>query len=266
MTRGPLKRALKRGLELSGAVRLIYRAAERRQAREPVTPFDDGRPMPPAELRVAVAGTAQAEWFSRSGQMQGRRFAELAAAHGVRLEDGPDVLDFGCGSGRIARWLASEVTAAGGAFWGSDLNPKLAAWCRANLPGRYGRNGLRPPLPHPDRSLDLAYAYSVFTHLREPQARAWLAELARVLRPGGLALLTFHDEDFGRLSGLAEVTAGVAARPYFLLNDAMEGSNYLSAWTTRAHFASLATGLFDVEVIHPGQKDLQAIAVLRRAR
>lgn len=264
MSRGPLKRALQRGLEVSGLVRLFYDAEARRLASETTAPFDDGRPMPPAELRVAVAGTAQPEWFSQSGRAQAERFIELAGAHGARLEDGIDVLDFGCGSGRIARWFAPEVTAAGGRFFGSDLNPKLSAWCNGNLPGLYSSNRLRPPLRLPNAAVDLVYAYSVFTHLREPQARAWLAEVARVLKPGGLALLTFHDEAFAQACGPEEARAGIVAQPYFVLNDALEGSNYLSAWTTQAHFAGLAAPHFQVEAMRPGERDVQATAILRK--
>ncbi|MGA0605555.1 class I SAM-dependent methyltransferase [Phenylobacterium sp. VNQ135] len=264
MRRGPLKRALRRVLEVTGLISVVYRAAERRLARVPVKAFDDGRPMPPPELRVAVTGDVQPEWFSRTGETQARDFTRMAGEHGMRFEDGIHVLDFGCGSGRIARWLAPEVTRPGGRFTGTDLNPKLAAWCAENLPGRYVSNGLKPPLALPDGEIDLLYAYSVFTHLREPLARAWLAELARVLKPGGLALVTFHDEAFTEICGPPEAKAGLAASPYFVLNDAMEGSNYLSAWTTRARFAELAQPHFRAEAIHLGQKDIQATAVLRR--
>lgn len=38
--------------------------------------------------------------------------------------------------------------------------------------------------------VDLVYSYSVFTHLPEPMINAWVAELARVLKPGGLLLTT----------------------------------------------------------------------------
>ena len=111
----------------------------------------------------------------------------------------------------------------------------------------------------------MLYAYSVLTHLREATAIAWLAEIARVLRRGGLALLTFHDEAFAELFGPPGAAAALAKRPYVVLNDALEGSNYISAWTTRAHFTELAAGRFEVLEIRPGQADrTQALAVLRK--
>lgn len=73
--------------------------------------------------------------------------------------------------------------AAGGRFYGSDINPRLIRWCADNLPGRYFTNGLRPPLDLPDASIDLVYAHSVLTHLTEQTAQAWLAEVRRFCAP-----------------------------------------------------------------------------------
>jgi len=260
------RRILRRFLEVTGLMGLVYRRAEGRLARQPTEPFDDGRPMPPPDLLVAVAGTPDRRWFSEQGRRHAEMFARLAARHGRDPGAGASVLDFGCGCGRIARWLAPEVIAGGGAFHGSDLNPRLVAWCAKNLPGRYTRNRLAPPLPLADGGFDLVYAHSVLTHLREPMAVRWLAEVARVLRPGGVALMTFHDTDYAETWGTPEVRARLEAEPYVVLNDALQGSNYLSAWTSRDHFAGLARPFFEVLEIVPGDGEAatQAIAVLRK--
>jgi len=50
-----------------------------------------------------------------------------------------------------------------------------------------------PTLPIPDASIDLVYAFSVFSHIDEFEL-AWLAELRRVLKPGGIAYLTTHTD------------------------------------------------------------------------
>ena len=50
-----------------------------------------------------------------------------------------------------------------------------------------------PSLPMPDNSLDLVSAFSVFTHIKAFET-AWLMELRRVLRPGGIAWVTIHSE------------------------------------------------------------------------
>lgn len=261
----PLRRIARRVLERTGLIGPYYRWLERRQARSlDEAAVDDGRPMPPAELVVLVSGPSRA-WFSERGRADAAAFAALAARHGADVAAGLDVLDFGCGAGRIARWLAPEVIAAGGSFHGSDLNPKLAGWCAANLPGTYRANGLLPPLANGAASLDLVYAHSVLTHLTEPTARAWLAEIARVLRPGGLALLTFHDEAYAARWGPPQVAARLAAERYVVWNNALEGSNYMSAWTTAARLGELASAVFEVLEMVPGGADepTQAVAVLR---
>ncbi len=264
----PLRRFARRLMERTGLIAPYYRWLERRQARTlSEAPVDDGRPMPPAELVVLVSGPSRA-WFSERGRADAEMFRALAARHGADVAAGLDVLDFGCGAGRIARWLAPEVIAAGGRFHGSDLNPKLAGWCAANLPGTYRTNGLQPPLANAADSLDLIYAHSVLTHLTELTAQAWLAEIARALRPGGLALLTFHDEAYAAAWAPPQVAARLGPEPYVVWNNAMEGSNYISAWVTRARLAEMAAPTFEVVEIVPGRSDepAQAIAVLRARR
>ena len=105
----------------------------------------------------------------------------------------------------------------------------------------------------------------MLTHLREKAVRAWLQEVHRVLRPGGLALLTFHDEGYAGAWGPPGVVGRLEREPFIVLNDAMEGSNYLSSWTTAVHLEALAAPLFEVLEIVPGRRDnpTQAIAVLR---
>jgi SAM-dependent methyltransferase len=49
-----------------------------------------------------------------------------------------------------------------------------------------------PPLPFPDAGFDLAYLLSVFSHLPEATTLAWLTDLARVTRPGGIVIVTTH--------------------------------------------------------------------------
>lgn len=261
----PLRRLARRLMERTGLIGPYYRWLERRQARalgdEAV---DDGRPMPPAELVVLVSGPSRA-WFSERGRSDAAAFRALAARHGADVDAGLDVLDFGCGAGRIARWLAADVIAAGGAFHGSDLNPRLATWCAANLPGTYRANRLQPPLANAAGSLDLVYAHSVLTHLTEATARAWLGEIARVLRPGGLALLTFHDEAYATAWAPGDIARRLPGEGYVVWNNALEGSNYISAWTTHARLAELSAPWFEVEEMVPGRSDepAQAIAVLR---
>ena len=82
--RDPLRRAVHRGLELTGLIGPLHR----RKERELVHSFasenvDDQRPMPPAELIVLVAGASGHAWFSERGRADAERFLALAAKHGL---------------------------------------------------------------------------------------------------------------------------------------------------------------------------------------
>ena len=97
------------------------------------------------------------------------------------------VLDFGCGLGRTLRHLRALPWSLSGC----DVDAESIAWTRKALPEvPFENNGTMPPLPYGDDSFDAVYAISVFTHFDPRGQAAWAQELARVLRPGGLALIT----------------------------------------------------------------------------
>ena len=52
-----------------------------------------------------------------------------------------------------------------------------------------------PPSQFADASFDIACAVSVFTHFDESTQNAWLAELHRLIRPGGLLVASTHAAD-----------------------------------------------------------------------
>jgi ubiquinone/menaquinone biosynthesis C-methylase UbiE len=117
----------------------------------------------------------------------------LLAALDVRA--GQVALDVGCGPGTDLADLAAQVTPAGRVI-GIDANPAMVAAASARLadaPHVHVRVGDAHELPLPDRSVDRARTDRVLMHLTDP-ARA-LAELRRVLRPGGLVTLAEPDWD-----------------------------------------------------------------------
>ena len=137
---------------------------------------------------VRVAGTADADWFLRSG-----RAAYEAIAAQVPLEEIGSVLDFGCGCGRVTRYWDGFA----GSVAGSDLDERAIEWCHRNLRfARFEPNRLQPPLAFDAESFDLVYALSVFTHLTAELQIAWRDELLRVLRRGGYLLVTTHGRSY----------------------------------------------------------------------
>lgn len=104
-----------------------------------------------------------------------------------------NVLEFGCSNGKLVRWLAPH--AEGREIWGVDVQAEKVMWAMENLspPLRFATTTTIPHLPFPDGCFGLVFAGSVFTHIGELHV-AWLAELARVLAPGGFLYITLHDE------------------------------------------------------------------------
>ncbi len=103
---------------------------------------------------------------------------------------GLQVLEWGCGPGRVIRHLG-EFLPAGCELHGTDINPSTIEWCRQHLPGiHFSLNQLVPPLCYAGESMDVVIARSVFTHLSEVNHLLWKEELLRILRPGGVLLVT----------------------------------------------------------------------------
>jgi SAM-dependent methyltransferase len=113
------------------------------------------------------------------------------------LEPGDLVLDAGCGPGRLTRRLAERV-APGGQVQAVDHDfgvLEYAAWSlgRAPVPGVTIELGLSDvtDLPFAGGTLDAAWCSAVLGYV--PQPRAALAELVRVVRPGGVIVVVTGD-------------------------------------------------------------------------
>jgi SAM-dependent methyltransferase len=192
-----MKRRLLRALDGVSLLKPTYRAYEALRSARPTSGGDqktDGLPVPPARLRTTVAGTPGLAWFLDSGRKQASIITDAVARHEGPIEDVGRLLDFGCGCGRVLRhWSGLTHTE----IHGSDFNRALVRWCQSNL--RFARcsvNGLQPPLASDAGEFDVVYAVSVFTHFPQELESAWIDELSRVLKPGGLLLLTTHGDDY----------------------------------------------------------------------
>jgi len=115
------------------------------------------------------------------------------AATGWSLHPDAHVLDFGCGAGRMTRWLADQAPAA--AIWGTDISAPHIVWCQRHLtpPMHFVTTTTLPHLPFEDHTFDFIYAGSVFSHL-DDLADAWFLELRRIARPGGRLYITVMDQ------------------------------------------------------------------------
>jgi SAM-dependent methyltransferase len=116
---------------------------------------------------------------------------EAVEAAGGDMRDVGAALDFGCSSGRALRPLAATWPDV--RWHGVDPNAPAIAWAGEHIPGvSFGVSPTDPPLDLAPGSLDLVYAISIWSHFGEDAARRWLAEMHRVLSPGGLLVATVH--------------------------------------------------------------------------
>jgi SAM-dependent methyltransferase len=206
-----------------------------------------GFPIPPGRLIHLVAGTEDVSWFLGSGELAARCLKDTLTRNGVAIEALRDVLDFGCGVGRVIRhWH-------GPTLHGADYHPDLVAWCQASLPfAKFQVNAIGGPLDARDESFDFAYALSVFTHLTEPLQRFWMNELLRVLRPGGYLFLTTHGEFYLDRLSLDEQAAFHAGRSV-IHNARKDGSNNVAVFHPESHVRqSLAKGYEVLEFVEEG--------------
>jgi SAM-dependent methyltransferase len=103
------------------------------------------------------------------------------------------LLDWGCGCARLTAHFARLLPES--AICGCDIDADAVRWCQASFPrAEFAVNSLEPPLPYPPDSFDIVVASSVMTHLDRQRQQAWLQEVRRVLRAGGVFVASTHGE------------------------------------------------------------------------
>lgn len=188
--------------------RLLKSLAERRRFKED-SKADDL--LPPRKLQKSVGGN-----YKEVGDEFLRHLTQFC-----ELKPHESVLDIGCGSGRVAvpltRYLSDQ-----GMYRGFDVSVKGVEWCQQNITPRFRNfefevadieNGNYNPkgkfksseyrFSYSDQTFDVAFLASVFTHLLPADMKHYVAEIGRVLKPGGRCLSTFfllNDESVGLMS------------------------------------------------------------------
>jgi SAM-dependent methyltransferase len=123
-----------------------------------------------------------------SGLTDARRIATLIDRH-YQPKGAFDVLDWGCGFGRVARFLVGAWP--GVTVHACDIDARNMEWLAENPMGVVPvACDISGRISAADASMDVVYGISVMTHLRLDVQRLWIAELARVTKDGGLLLLT----------------------------------------------------------------------------
>lgn len=135
-------------------------------------------------------------WNGRSGvplALQSKAFyrklRDCYERHAARPLADASVLDFGCGWGRLTRYLARDL--APGRLYGCDPVQGILDVGRADgVSATLATSDFLPERLPFDEQFDLAFAFSVFTHLSEDAHRQSLRALHRALHPDGILVVT----------------------------------------------------------------------------
>ena len=205
-----------------------------------------GTVLPPRPLRLGGPSFSDDDRFLKTARDEARRLVTS-----LGLTSSSRVLDVGCGVGRLAIGILSEVGDVR-EYWGVDVDERAIQWCRQYVERdhprfrfvyldvgnpRYNPSGqaLMPGFrfPFPDRAFEIIHLYSVFSHMLEGDARLYLAEFHRLLIPSGRLFFTAFAED---------------AVPAVTINP----PGYRRAWSGPLHCVRYETGFLQSMVSESG--------------
>ncbi len=226
-------------------------------------------PVPGWSLRKGYGKTP--EEFVRGAQTTAALLRTVMTEQGLRLDSNDAVLDWGCATGRVLQEFRAEADTC--EFWGTDIDAAAIAWAKEQLspPFHFVTCTIYPHLPFEDRKFSFIYGGSVFTHIRHLED-LWLMELNRILRPGGLIVVTIQNEstiEWFRENNVAarriprdfDVKRLVAHDQVYLAGDSWDGELvfFKTEWLRKSwgHY-------FDVVDIKGQAEGFQTAVVLRK--
>jgi SAM-dependent methyltransferase len=178
-----------------------------------------------------VSDTAYDNFMGRYSVRLAPLFADFAG-----IESGQRVLDVGAGTGA----LTSELVRRGAAASAADPSPSFVAALRERLPAIGVHEASAEELPWPDESFDAVLAQLVLTFMRD--ASAGLAEMKRVVRPGGVVAACMWD-----LEGM-EMLAAVS-RTQLALDPTRAGPEQLTNFRRREEIEALFGDAVEMELL-----------------
>ncbi len=162
---------------------------DRRKGNEEVCEY--GLPIPPIELWLGYGKTIN-EYLH--GKQQIINMSKILTEGGFNISSMKTIMDFGCGAGRMIRWLNPYADKS--EIWGTDISADHITWAINNLspPFNFATTTTIPHLPFDEKYFELIYAGSVFTHI-DDLVEAWLLELRRILNKNGCIYITIQDKN-----------------------------------------------------------------------
>jgi SAM-dependent methyltransferase len=228
----------------------------------------DRFPIPHTDNRELYCGEDHLHYWM-TGLFDYDKVTATIAPYGIT---GGRYYDFGGGTGRVFRHFAAQSEAWD--IWSSDFRLSSVDWNLRHFPKsiKTFANVSMPALPLPDGYFDLVTAYSVFTHIDRYEL-PWLLELRRILRPGGIAYLSIHDEETWRVD--KQVRDLVTTSLQWPADAPLPSGKTVGVWReddpyncnvfqTRDYIDNVWGRFFDILEVRSLELGAQAVAVCRR--
>jgi SAM-dependent methyltransferase len=258
-----------------------FRAVPHHAARQHANPYaamylrprDLSEILPDPDL-LARIGAENSFHYALFGRTLYRQFENaLARVTGKTFADLHTIVDWGCGSGRVARHVIDGLD-RDQAFAGFDIDAPAIKWATERIGPWFWVCGKEPPLGIASAHADLVYSYSVFTHLTQAAQQLWIDEIARILAPGGYFLFTIlSDTAVLALSPYASLgflqlllTAGIhdESENTQLETINVGGDYYRNVWMTAEYINQHWDKLFEILKIERNFHFYQDLVVCRR--
>lgn len=189
---------------------------------------------------IYTGSPASAEDYLKQGQHQLLMLKEHA-----KLEPNHQVLDIGSGIGRTAIALTGYLNQSG-SYEGFDVVERGVQWCNVRIHKEHSNFNFKyVPLfndlyntatlkatefifPYADVSIDVAFSFSVFTHMQIEEIQHYFNQIYRVLKPGGVCFSTFFlydDASEAFISTKKDFSFSVKKDGYRLMNENVKSGN-----------------------------------------
>jgi len=237
----------------------------RRLVMDNVRRWISAAPLPTPDLLLKVQLTPFLKEYLTVGRAQA--MSVKTTLHDFGVAAGDDVLDFGCGCGRTL-WHLREN---GWRLHGCDVDTALVAWCQEHLPTcQVVLSRHDPPLPFADNAFGAVFAASVFTHFAAPNQHAWADEMARVVRQGGLLIVSsmgpYALGNFPEIATPKNLTE-LRDQGFLFIPSASTTFNSQGAYHTREGIQAVFAKWFDPgKWVEGGLDGFQDLSVFRKKR
>ena len=238
---------------------------------------------------IYTGSPANAEDYLRQGQHQLKMLKEYA-----NLQPHHNVLDIGSGIGRTAIALTDFLNEKG-SYEGFDVVENGVNWCNARIKKEnpnfnfkyiplfndlYNSSKIKATdfiFPYADNYFNVAFSFSVFTHMQLDEIQHYFHQIKRVLKPGGICFSTFflyNDDSEEFIATNKNFSFPVEKKGFRLMNDTVKSGNIaihknkLFQMLSEAHFeeVKIIDGFWKDKVRDPTKMEYQDMVIFRKEK